>query len=112
MAGARNPLYMEFIARLRRARKAKCLRQKDLGALLNKPQAFISKVETCERRLDLIESAQWCMVLGVRLDDVMPPGVSMMMDRGSLEAEADRRTANAPTKTNLRRNTRPSSERT
>jgi transcriptional regulator with XRE-family HTH domain len=46
---------MELVARIRRPRKARGLKQKDLGAILNKPQAFVSKVETCERRLDLVE---------------------------------------------------------
>jgi len=72
--------------------------------MLNKPQAFISKVETCERRLDLVEAAQWCLALGIKLDDVMPPGLKMAMGRDSLDAEADRRTADASTRPDLKRN--------
>ena len=49
-SGAHDPQYIEFIARLRNARKVNNLSQKRLGNLLNKPQPFVSKVETCERR--------------------------------------------------------------
>ncbi len=73
MSGAHDPQYIEFIVRLRNARKAKNLSQKQFGELLNKPQSFVSKVETCERRLDVIEAAEWCIALGIRLDDVLPP---------------------------------------
>lgn len=73
MTAAHDPQYIELIARLRNARKAKKLSQKELGDLLNKPQSFVSKVETCERRLDLIETAHWCIALGIALEDALPP---------------------------------------
>jgi transcriptional regulator with XRE-family HTH domain len=75
MSGAHDPRYIEFIARLRNARKAKNLSQKDFGDLITKPQSFVSKVETCERRLDVIEAAEWCVALGIRLEDALPPSV-------------------------------------
>ena len=73
MSAAHDPRYIGFIARLRNARKAKSLSQAELGRLLNKPQTFVSKVETCERRLDVIEAALWCDALGIRLEDTLPP---------------------------------------
>lgn len=85
MATARRPEYIEFIARLRQARKAKSLSQVELGERLNKPQAFVSKVETCERRLDLIEAAEWCLALGITLNDVVPPRL-----RASLQVPEDK----------------------
>jgi transcriptional regulator with XRE-family HTH domain len=84
MPTAHRPQYIEFISRLRQARKAKSITQTDLGERLNKPQSFISKVETCERRLDLLEAAEWCLALGIKLDDVLPPEY-----RASLEAHYD-----------------------
>lgn len=72
MRVAHDPRYLEFVARLRQARKARHLTQAELAARLAKPQAYVSKVETCERRIDLIETAEWCVHLHVRLDDLLP----------------------------------------
>lgn len=47
--------YEQFLKRLRQARKSAGLTQYDVAAALGKPQSFISKVETGERRLDVIE---------------------------------------------------------
>ena len=80
MSGAHDPQYIEFIARLRNARKAKNLSQKEFGNLISKPQSFVSKVETCERRLDVIEAAQWCVALGIRLEDALPPSVRKALE--------------------------------
>lgn len=80
MSGVHKPQYMEFIALLRKARREKHLTQSQLGHLLNQPQSFISKVETCERRLDLIEAAEWCRALGIRLDDVLPVDLNADLD--------------------------------
>ena len=72
MQAAHDPRYLKFIARLRQARKVKQLTQAQLAYLLAKPQSYVSKVETCERRIDLIETVEWCVHLEVRLDDLLP----------------------------------------
>jgi transcriptional regulator with XRE-family HTH domain len=66
------PQYIEFVTRLRNVRKAKRITQSELAELLHKPQSYVSKVETCERRLDVIEAAEWCIVLGITLGEVLP----------------------------------------
>ncbi|MBV3400364.1 helix-turn-helix domain-containing protein [Prevotella copri] len=43
--------------------------QTQLAELLKVNQAFISKVETCERRLDIIELHHICQVLGISFVD-------------------------------------------
>jgi transcriptional regulator with XRE-family HTH domain len=86
MTAAHDPQYIELIARLRNARKVKKLSQKELGDLLNKPQSFVSKVETCERRIDVIEAAQWCIALGIALEDVLPPSVKKALEDASERA--------------------------
>ena len=43
--------------------------QTQLAELLNVNQAFISKIETCERRLDIIELHQICKVLKISFVD-------------------------------------------
>lgn len=86
MLSTHNPLYIEFVSKLRAARKAQRISQVSLGKTLKKPQAFVSKVETCERRLDLVEAAEWCLALGVHLNDVLPNALQR-----SLEAEKPKR---------------------
>lgn len=73
MSPLHDPLYIEFISRLRHARKEKGWSQKEFGKRLEKKQSYVSKVETCERRLDIIETIQWCQVLEVYLVEVLPP---------------------------------------
>jgi transcriptional regulator with XRE-family HTH domain len=47
--------YVQFLQRLRQARNDRGFTQKEVAKLLGKPQSFISKVETGERRLDFVE---------------------------------------------------------
>jgi transcriptional regulator with XRE-family HTH domain len=77
------PHYIEFVTRLRNARKAKKITQERLAELLQKPQSYVSKVETCERRLDVIEAAEWCIVLGITLGDVLPNDLKAAWDSES-----------------------------
>lgn len=52
---------------LREAREQAGLRQSDVAAVLAVPQSFVSKYESGERRLDLIELQQVCAALGLSL---------------------------------------------
>ncbi|PIR55130.1 hypothetical protein COU74_03035 [Candidatus Peregrinibacteria bacterium CG10_big_fil_rev_8_21_14_0_10_36_19] len=47
--------YKEIISRLSKAREALKLTQADVASALGKPQSYISKIERCERRLDIAE---------------------------------------------------------
>ncbi len=78
-----DPAYIEFVARLRAARKATGHTQGALAELLHKPQSFVSKVETCERRIDVIEAARWCVALGVTLADVLPANLTATGNSGT-----------------------------
>lgn len=49
---------------LRAARLAKGLRQADLATRLQKPQSFVSKIETGERSLDVVEFAIIARAIG------------------------------------------------
>ena len=54
-------------ALLRSYRERAGLRQADVAERLGLPQSFVSKYESGERRLDLIELRQVCGVLGLSL---------------------------------------------
>lgn len=81
MSSAHDPLYIEFVARLRNARKRQSLSQQQLGEKLGKDQTFISKVETCERRIDVIEAANWCAALGLHLEDILPSEINKKIQK-------------------------------
>lgn len=62
-------LYHQVIGRLRSKREIKGVIQSQLADLLDVNQAFVSKVETCDRRLDIIELHHICQVLGISFVD-------------------------------------------
>lgn len=55
----------KLLALLRQARVDAGLRQSDLAERLGQPQSFVSKYESGERRVDLIELRQICEALGI-----------------------------------------------
>lgn len=61
--------YHQFCELLIRARKNSNLTQEDLAELLGKPQSYVSKYETCERRLDVVEFVQIARAIGISIQD-------------------------------------------
>ena len=55
MASAFPAEYRDFLQRLRQARVDANLTQVDVAARLKKPQSFVSKIESGERRIDPVE---------------------------------------------------------
>ena len=53
---------------LRAARTEAAMRQVDLAHILRRPQSYVSKYESGERRLDLLELRQVCGALGISLE--------------------------------------------
>jgi transcriptional regulator with XRE-family HTH domain len=53
-----------FLAHIVRIRKRAAITQLDLAARLKKPQSFVSKSETGERRIDFVELVEWLNALG------------------------------------------------
>ena len=60
----RQRILLELLREIRR--KAK-LRQEDVAAQLDRPQSFVSKYESGERRLDILELRDVCEALGMTL---------------------------------------------
>lgn len=58
-----------FLSLLRQMRLDAGLRQADLAQKLGEPQSFVSRYESGDRRLDVLELRQICGVLGVSLGD-------------------------------------------
>lgn len=54
---------------LRQIRVDANLTQADLAQILSRPQSFISKYESGERRLDIIELKEVCFAVGLSLAD-------------------------------------------
>jgi len=53
---------------LRQIRLDAGLRQADLAVQLGQPQSFVSKYESGERRLDVLELRQVCLAAGISLE--------------------------------------------
>ncbi len=63
-------MYQERLnALLRSIRREAGLRQSDLAERLRRPQSYVSKYESGERRLDLIELVEICQAIGISLTD-------------------------------------------
>jgi len=54
---------------LRQARTEAGLTQTDVAQRLGQPQSFVSKYESGERRLDVLELRDVCRVIGIPLGD-------------------------------------------
>lgn len=65
MASIYNSDYQEVIGLLKKARQDKGMTQVQLAELLGKPQSFVAKFESGERRLDVVEFARIAKLLDV-----------------------------------------------
>lgn len=64
-----SKLYHRIIARLRAKREGKGLSQYQLSQILKVQQSYVSKIETCERRLDILELMNICEALDLSFFD-------------------------------------------
>lgn len=60
--------YQKFIQKLRQARLDAGFTQVDVGKKLKKPQAYISKIERGERRVDVVELQEFAKLYKKPLD--------------------------------------------
>jgi transcriptional regulator with XRE-family HTH domain len=59
--------------RLRAAREGAGLTQAEAAEALGRPQNFVSKCETAERRIDAIELAEFAELYGAPIGGLIPP---------------------------------------
>ncbi len=65
MGGAtRSRRYRKFLKKLRAARKAAGLTQVEVASLLDQPQSYVSRCESGERRVDIIELVDFAAIYG------------------------------------------------
>jgi transcriptional regulator with XRE-family HTH domain len=64
-----NSSYKAVMNLLRNKRIERSITQEKMAELLEISQATLSKIETCERRLDIIELRQFCSVLNIPFVD-------------------------------------------
>lgn len=57
--------YRALIGQLAQCRRQARITQQQLADQLGKPQSFVAKIETHERRLDIIEFIRICHLIGV-----------------------------------------------
>ncbi len=60
--------YQKFLGQLKRARKEAGMTQVKVAAILGKPQSFVSKCESGERRVDVVELAEFARIYDKSLD--------------------------------------------
>jgi transcriptional regulator with XRE-family HTH domain len=65
-------LYEEVRRNLRDARESAGLTQREAAGRLGRPQSYVAKSETGERRVDAIELLQFATAYGVGLDSLLP----------------------------------------
>lgn len=63
--------YARFLRALRDARLAASLTQVEVGKAFGAHASFISKCESGERRVDVVELAQFCRLYKVRLSEFL-----------------------------------------
>jgi transcriptional regulator with XRE-family HTH domain len=60
--------YQEFLTILRKARTEAGLTQRQVAELLQKPQSYVSKCESGERRIDVVELSGFARIYNKPLD--------------------------------------------
>jgi transcriptional regulator with XRE-family HTH domain len=60
--------YAQFLGRLKQARVEAALTQVEVAKRLKRPQSFVSKIESGERRVDVVELGELARLYGRSLD--------------------------------------------
>ena len=68
MRSLHSEAYQRFLLRLRRAREQAKLTQVEAARRLGRPQSYISKCESGERRVDIVELMEFAALYRKRLE--------------------------------------------
>lgn len=72
MGSTQSRRYREFLARLRQARNDAGLTQAQAAKKLRRPQSFMSRSETGERRVDVVEFEDFAKLYGKAVTFFLP----------------------------------------
>jgi transcriptional regulator with XRE-family HTH domain len=72
MTLTRSPRYRQFLTRLRSARREAGLTQAQAARALDKPQSYLSKCESGERRVDVVELERFARLYGKPFSYFLP----------------------------------------
>ena len=64
--------YAQFLGKLKQARAEAALTQVEVANRIKRPQSFVSKIESGERRVDVVELSELARVYGRSLDFFLP----------------------------------------
>lgn len=83
MSAIHDPRYQHMLARLREARKQADMTQVEAARALGRPQNFISKCETGERRIDPIDLMEFAKLYRQRFEFFLPEANDPVQERRS-----------------------------
>ncbi|MBD8566229.1 helix-turn-helix transcriptional regulator [Oxalobacteraceae sp. CFBP 8763] len=64
MKSIHDPRYLVFVEMLVQTRQQSNITQTELAQRLGKPQSYVAKIENLDRRIDIVELADWLVSLG------------------------------------------------
>lgn len=73
MPSVHSAEYRAFLRRLKAARKEAGLTQNDVAKAMHQPQSWVSRCESGERRVDVIELQAFARLYKRRILDFLPP---------------------------------------
>lgn len=87
MKSIHNKAYQSLLLLLRSKRLKRGITQEQLASRLGVGQGIISKIETHERRLDVIELREICLALGISFPEFVTEFDKYLNEEGNNEHE-------------------------
>ena len=89
MKSIHNKAYQQLLSLLRTKRLDRGITQEELASRLGVGQGIVSKIETHERRLDLIELREICLALGISFPEFVMEFDNNLTKEEYIENEED-----------------------
>ena len=89
MKSIHNKAYQQLLSLLRTKRLDRGITQEELASRLGVGQGIVSKIETHERRLDLIELREICLALGISFPEFVMEFDNNLTKEENIENEED-----------------------